>query len=60
MKIPDDYTQYIEPALDFLNAQLKALIEHAITKVAAQAWQDGHDTALTHGQSKNPYEGDPQ
>src|SRR5690625_3044935 len=31
---------------------LEALDLHALL---AQAWQDGHDTALLHGQSKNPH-----
>ena len=52
---PDDYTQHIEPALDFLNTQLKALVEHSVQEIAARAWQDGHDTALLNGQTKNPY-----
>ena len=26
-----------------------------LREVKAQAWQDGHDTALINGQSENPY-----
>src|SRR5699024_12591233 len=36
---------------------LEALDLHALL---AQAWQDGHDTALLHGQSKNPYNQEPR
>ena len=39
--------------------QYQADADH-LREVKAQAWQDGHDTALLHGQSQNPYEGDPQ
>lgn len=27
-----------------------------IDAIKAQAWQDGHDTALINGQSENPYD----
>ena len=37
-----------------LNLMLrKAWAERDSAKL--QAWQDGHDTALLHGQSQNPY-----
>lgn len=31
------------------------IIELVRDHYQAQAWQDGHDTALLHGQNKNPY-----
>ena len=33
-----------------------ACAEELIEEIRAEAWQDGHDTALLHGQSENPYE----
>ena len=30
--------------------------EHGCETCLSQGWQDGHDTALLHGQSENPYE----
>lgn len=39
----------LEPAFD-------ALLRTALS----QSWQDGHDTALLNGQTKNPYEQDNQ
>ena len=29
--------------------------EQLIEAIKLEAWQDGHDTALLHGQSKNPH-----
>jgi len=36
---------------------LEALDLHALL---AQAWQDGHDTALINGQTKNPHNQEPR
>lgn len=41
--------EHIEPKFD---ATFRAAI--------AQAWQDGHDTALINGQSQNPHEQEPR
>lgn len=39
--------------------QYQADADH-LREVKAQAWQDGHDTALLHGQSQNPHEQEPR
>ena len=37
---------------------LEPAINEIILAHLAQAWQDGHDTALINGQSENPYDKD--
>ena len=34
---------------------LEPTFDSRLRKALAQAWQDGHDTALLHGQSTNPH-----
>ena len=44
-------------------AVIEIVEEHLVETVqrkVAQAWQDGHDTALINGQSENPYDKEPR
>lgn len=36
--------------------KMKDTNEQGCETCLSQGWQDGHDTALIHGQSENPYE----
>ena len=40
--------------------EFKTVLDRLLASAKAQAWQDGHDTALLHGQSKNPYNQEPR
>ena len=39
---------------------IEAEFDRWLQTIKAQAWQDGHDTALINGQSQNPYEQEPR
>ena len=60
MTTSDNFNQALENLMTLMGQQFYAAIEHLLEARARQAWQDGHDTALTHGQSQNPYNQEPQ
>ena len=54
-------TQYTQDHVSDANeSAYEAEFDRWLKTIKAQAWQDGHDTALLHGQSKNPYNQEPR
>ena len=43
-----------------LATEIAGLDLYRLEILLAETWQDGHDTALLHGQSENPYDQEPQ
>ena len=54
-------TQYTQDHVsDAYESAYEAEFDRWLQTIKAQAWQDGHDTALINGQTKNPYEQEPR